>query len=337
MNKMRVVFYLLMAFFYILCSSEVLAQIEPDDLLNDEDSLLLIGRVQVDSLQIDEVEDVVEVEMLDLNNMPSSTIYSCWNNEHIRVQRTDVRSIKDTMLVLVNDSQKFVFPYKGKLISTFGPRGRRNHAGVDIKLGRGDPVVSAFDGVVRVARTYSGYGKLVVVRHYNGLETVYSHLSKISVKLNQEVKAGDLVGLGGRTGRATTDHLHFETRFKGEVFHPCHILNFDNYDLVSDTLFISRHTFKISKTPVKSNRNIVQELSDNEVIAEESDEIAGEKPEPITKSDVSDSKPKYHIIKSGDTLYKLSLKYRISVSKLCEINKIKDTEILRIGQKIYLN
>lgn len=332
---MRVFLNLLIAFSLVLFSTEIFAQIEPEDLLTEEDSLLLIGSFNTDSLNVDEIDDVVEVDMVDMDNLPSSTVYSCWNNEHIRMNRLDVRQIKDTMLVLVNDSQNFVFPFKGNLISTFGPRGRRNHSGVDIKLGRGDPVVSAFDGVVRVARTYSGYGKLVVVRHYNGLETVYSHLSKISVKLNQQVKAGDLIGLGGRTGRATTEHLHFETRYRGEAFHPCHILDFDNFGLVSDTLYINRHTFKMSKTPVRVRPNAANSV--DEEIAEETDEIAGEKPEPITKSDVSDAKPKYHIIKSGDTLYKLSLKYRVSVKRLCEINSMKETDILRLGQKIYLN
>lgn len=322
----------------LLFSFSLHAQIEPEELMFDEDSLLLLGKIDNDTIQIDEIEDVVEVIEVDLNNLPSAHIYDSWNTEHIRINRVNSRNFKDTILVLVEGDRDFIFPYKGKLISTFGPRGKRNHSGVDIKLNYGDPVVATFDGVVRVARNYSGYGKLVVVRHYNGLETVYAHLSKINVKLNQEVKAGDLLGLGGRTGRATTEHLHFETRYKGEAFHPCHILDFDNYDLVSDSLFLNKQTYKMSRIPVR-NHSILANSSnvDDDNEAEESDEMMGEKPEPITKSDVLDSKPHFHLIKSGDTLYKLSLKYRISVKKLCEINKIKDTDILSIGQKIFLN
>lgn len=322
----------------LLFNFSVYAQVEPEKLIVDEDSLLLLGKSNGDTLQIDEIEDVVEIVEVDLNNLPSSQIYDTWNTEHIRVKRLNSSNFKDTILVLVGGERNFIFPYKGKIISTFGPRGRRNHTGVDIKLNHGDPVVSTFDGVVRVARNYSGYGKMVVVRHYNGLETVYAHLSKISVKLNQEVKAGDLLGLGGRTGRATTEHLHFETRYKGEAFHPCHILDFDNYDLVSDSLFLNKQTYKMSRIPVR-NHSILANSSnvDDDNQADESDEMMGEKPETITKSNVVDSKPHFHLIKSGDTLYKLSLKYRISVKNLCEINKIKDTDILSIGQKIYLN
>ncbi|MDD2412416.1 MAG: peptidoglycan DD-metalloendopeptidase family protein [Bacteroidales bacterium] len=321
----------------LLFNFSAYAQIEPEELILDEDSLLLLGKTDDDTIQIDEIEDVVEVIEVDLNNLPSAHIYDSWNTEHIRVNRTNSRDLKDTILVLLEGDRNFVFPYKGKVISTFGPRGRRNHSGIDIKLNNGDPVVAAFDGVVRVARNYSGYGKLVVVRHYNGLETVYAHLSKISVKLNQEVKAGDLLGLGGRTGRATTEHLHFETRYKGEVFHPCHILDFDHHCLVSDTLFLDKQTFKMSRTPVK-NHSVLASNSTVETNndSDEAEQVLDKKPEPITKSDIVDSKPQLYHVKSGDTLYKISLKYRIPVKKLCEINKIKETDILSIGQKIQL-
>lgn len=322
----------------LLFSFSLHAQIEPEELMFDEDSLLLLGKIDNDTIQIDEIEDVVEVIEVDLNNLPSAHIYDSWNTEHIRINRVNSRNFKDTILVLVEGDRDFIFPYKGKLISTFGPRGKRNHSGVDIKLNYGDPVVATFDGVVRVARNYSGYGKLVVVRHYNGLETVYAHLSKINVKLNQEVKAGDLLGLGGRTGRATTEHLHFETRYKGEVFHPCHILDFDNHCLAYDTLFLNQKTFKMARIPIRSHTDLASNcpLEKNNDSEEETNPILGEKPESITKSNVVDSKPQNHYIKSGDTLYKLSLKYRIPVKKLCEINKIKETDILSIGQKIQL-
>lgn len=335
MKKHLFSFSFLILFFF--CFSAY-AQIEPEELMMDEDSLLLLVNTNGDTIQIDEIEDVVEIAELDLNNLPSSQIYDTWNTEHVCAKRVNRHSLNDTILVLVEGERSFVFPYKGKLISTFGPRGRRNHTGVDIKLNHGDPVVAIFDGIVRMAKAYSGYGKLVVVRHYNGLETVYAHLSKINVKLNQAVKAGDILGHGGRTGRATTEHLHFETRYKGEVFHPCHILDFDNYNLVSDSLFLNKNTYKMSRTPVRSFSILVNNKNaENDVEIEESNYRIGEKAEPITKSDVVESKPQSHSVKSGDTLYKLSLKYRIPVTKLCEINNIKDTDILSIGQKIYLN
>ena len=120
------------------------------------------------------------------------------------------------------------------------------HSGVDIKLESGDPVSVAFDGVVRMARKYSGYGNCVVVRHFNGLETLYAHLSKIIVKVNEQVKAGDIIGLGGHTGHATCNHLHFETRFQGKAFNPKELINFDNYSLLSDTFTVTRTTCSAS-------------------------------------------------------------------------------------------
>ncbi|NVN95184.1 MAG: peptidoglycan DD-metalloendopeptidase family protein [Bacteroidetes bacterium] len=177
-------------------------------------------------------------------------LYNTWNNKDIKIN-SDKAFNKNTtyVLPLINEetNHKFVFPYKGKVISPFGYRGRKVHAGTDIKLALNDEVFCAFDGEVRMAKRYSGYGNLVVVRHKNGLETCYGHLNSIKVKVNQEVKAGDLIGLGGRTGRATTTHLHFETRFLGDAFNSAKLLDYDNFTLKSDTLVIDKNTFIKSK------------------------------------------------------------------------------------------
>ncbi len=177
-------------------------------------------------------------------------LYNTWNNKDIKVN-SDKTFNKNTtyILPLINNEadRKFVFPYKGKVISPFGYRGRRIHAGTDIKLNLNDEVYAAFDGEVRMAKRYSGYGNLIVIRHPNGLETCYGHLNKMKVKINQQVKAGDLIGLGGRTGRASTTHLHFETRFLGDAFNSAKLLDYDNFALRSDTLVIDRNTFIKSK------------------------------------------------------------------------------------------
>ena len=198
------------------------------------------------------------------------------------------------------------FPYKGKLLSKYGMRGGRFHAGMDIKLETGDTVISAFDGTVRIARVMSGYGKMVVIRHHNGLETVYAHLSKILVNINEVVKAGQPIGLGGRTGRATTSHLHFETRYLGEHFNPDRIIDFDNYTLVRDTLLINKefwHPLKASST-----------------IASAHDEKSVSK--------------KYHTIRQGDTLSIIARKYRTSVKSICKLNGIKESKTLQLGKKL---
>jgi len=132
----------------------------------------------------------------------------------------------------------FYFPFRGKLLSPYGPRHNRMHAGLDIKLQKGDTVKSAFNGVVRLSRKFHGYGLMVVVSHPNGLETLYGHLSHILVDDGQVVASGEAIGLGGRTGRATTTHLHFETRVLGEHFNPLKIIDFDTYSLKADKLMV---------------------------------------------------------------------------------------------------
>ncbi len=307
-----------------------------------------------ESITTDEVADVIDSLSIDPSEIPSSNLYQNWNNNNVRTGIVNPKYFKDTLLVLISDTHQFVFPYKGKICSTFGPRGRRNHAGVDIKLNKGEPVVAAFDGVVRMAKNYSGYGKLVVIRHYNGLETVYGHLSKISVKINQKVKAGDLIGLGGRTGRATTEHLHFETRYLGATFHPQHILNFETFGLAYDTLYINRHTFKMAKVPVRKKLNsidfdddlkIIDSLNTKQLALDSTlsdtinnkQQIVVNKPiNNINKANIQVNKSNCHVIQHGDTLYAISRKYHVPVEKICDINKIKPTDVLSIGQKINL-
>ncbi len=261
---------------------------------------------------------------LSLNNPLLNQYYSSWDTLYVR-HYSDLPPVvgDSTRLPLFNDnSTGFVFPIEGTFLSPFGKRGRRVHSGVDIKLEAGDPVSAAFDGVVRMARYYSGYGNCVVIRHYNGLETLYGHLSKIKVKANQQVKAGDIIGLGGHTGRATCNHLHFETRFQGKAFNPKQLINFDSYSLVSDTFTVTRSTYGLS-------RDYLPETSTIDLVADNS--TGQTKASKTTKSTKS---KKYHTIKSGDTLYSLSRKYGTSVKQICSINGIKSGKTLQLGTKL---
>lgn len=244
--------------------------------------------------------------------------YTSWDTLYVRRYSEVPPNAGDSItLPLFNDySTGYVFPVEGSLLSPFGYRGRRVHSGVDIKLAAGDPVSTAFDGVVRMARYYSGYGNCVVIRHYNGLETLYGHLSKIKVSVNQQVKAGDIVGLGGRTGRASCNHLHFETRFQGKAFNPKQMIDFNSFSLLSDTFNITKATYGVSRDYMPG---ISKDLSADA--------------NGLSKSKSSKSK-KYHTIKSGDTLGALSIKYKTSVKQICSINGIKPTKTLKIGTKI---
>lgn len=162
---------------------------------------------------------------------PSADIYDDWNNVHCH-SKTEI--IPNSYRI---DLREFSMPTKTNLItSNFGyrPRFKRNHYGVDIKANIGDTIYSAFSGKIRVVREASGYGKVIVIRHHNGLETVYGHLSKQIVKVNEHVKAGQPIGLAGSTGRSTGSHLHFETRICGVAINPNHLFCFKYRDVIGD-------------------------------------------------------------------------------------------------------
>ncbi len=267
---------------------------------------------------IDATEDSHEKSFLpgDIIFVPSDVVNSArWDTLYIRTGRIDLTKLEDPRYIVLKNPEDgpFCFPFKGKVISPYGPRGRRFHAGTDIKLESGDTVQAAFSGKVRIARVMSGYGNMVVVRHYNGLETVYAHLSKLLVNVNQEVKAGEPLGLGGRTGRASTTHLHFETRYLGEHFNPNKIINFDNFCLNKDTLVIDKEFFG------SKSASIVKTAESNS-----SDK----------KSHASSATVKYHTVKSGDTLYAISLRYKTTVAKICKLNGIKVNKKLKLGTRI---
>jgi RNA polymerase sigma-54 factor len=148
---------------------------------------------------------------------------------------------------LVSDTAEFCFPVKNEKTSNYGWRWERGHHGVDIRLNIGEPVHCAFSGVVRVATRMGGYGNCIVVRHPNGLETLYGHLSKINVRPHDSVRAGQVIGLGGNTGNSTGPHLHFECRFMYQTFDPEWILDFDNYSLRTRKLHLDKSYFGIYK------------------------------------------------------------------------------------------
>jgi len=260
----------------------------------------------------DSVQDLQEYIPEDFIFIPSDVLYNnSWDNTNVRIRKTNPEEIEDSiMLVLSHPSENpFVFPVKGRFLSPFGYRGRRIHAGVDIKLDAGDPVYCAFDGKVRLARRYRGYGNIVVVRHFNGLETVYSHLSKLLVKVNDDVKAGDVLGLGGRTGRATTTHLHFETRFLGDPFDPTVLLDLENFTLKTDTLIITPDLFKLSGKSKKSKSGKASKAGNGK-------------------------SGSWHTIRKGDTLSQIAKQHHTTVAALCRLNKISKNTTLKLGRKL---
>ena len=229
---------------------------------------------------------------------PALSLYPNWNNQYVHAYGNAI--IPDTYTI---DLTGFHMPTPStKITAPFGPRWRRMHNGLDLKVNIGDTIVAAFDGKVRIVKyERRGYGKYVVIRHDNGLETVYGHLSKQLVEENQLVKAGEVIGLGGNTGRSTGSHLHFETRFLGIAINPIYMFDFPKQDIVADT-----YTFR--RTQGSSKR-------------------AGSH-----DTQVADGTIRYHKVKSGDTLSRIAKLRGVSVSTLCKLNRIKPTTTLRIGQ-----
>ncbi|MBP5505007.1 MAG: peptidoglycan DD-metalloendopeptidase family protein [Bacteroidales bacterium] len=210
-------------------------------------------------------------------------------------------------LCLVDETHAFCVPFKGKVFSKFKMRRSRPHKGVDIPLDRGDTIRAAFDGVVRVStgvRT-GGYGNLIILRHSNGLETYYGHLSQRLVEAGEQVRAGEVIGLGGSTGRSSGPHLHFETRYKGQAFDPERIVDFERGELRAPTICLKKDYFSIYSHYGQTD-----------------------------KESKAASEAQYYKVRSGDTLGRIALKYGTTVNKICQLNGIKSTKILRIGETL---
>jgi murein DD-endopeptidase MepM/ murein hydrolase activator NlpD len=252
-----------------------------------------------------------EDEMMDysdsLVSFPAYDLYCGWDTVNIHSLKFDVSTLKDSsknILLYDESSCGYVHPFEGKITSAFGPRKRRYHYGVDIDLETGDCVAAAFDGKVRISKKSKSYGNVIVIRHASGLETYYAHLSRIDVEIGDEVYAGQVIGLGGNTGRSRGSHLHFEVRYKGQPINPAELISFPEHKLLSDTLTISSKTF---------------------------DYLAAAKKAAAT---ASKGGKRVHVVKKGDTLSAIAKRHGTTTRALCQKNGIKATSTLRLGQKI---
>lgn len=226
--------------------------------------------------------------------IPAYDTYGDWNTDQIFGRRSSVTDTVDLRLAWA--ACDHAMPILGHVTSPFGMRHGRHHYGTDIKLQTGDTVMSAFAGKVRISRYHRDFGHVVVVRHPNGLETLYGHLSKRLVDVGDDVEAGDVLGLGGSTGRSTGSHLHFETRYLGHPINPEQIFDLAAGTLHCDTYSVTPRSFQIPA----GNR-------------------AG-----------------HYRVRKGDTLYAISRRTGIAVNRLCKINRISASSTLRVGQTLRL-
>ena len=273
------------------------------DLLFEMDTIPedLMKEINVATAFYNEEDNKKELKYSGSPSFPSSDLYVSWEINNLFPQKDMLKLKGDTSVTLqLNGGERgeYFHPFNGPVTSGFGWRDSAQHNGIDIDLNKGDKVSAAFDGMVRVAKRYGGFGNVVIVRHYNGLETVYAHLSKLKVKPGQVIIAGQVVGLGGSTGHSTGSHLHFEVRFKGVPVNPKYLISFKDQKLLCDEITIKKTKWGLAAFP---------------------------------------SKEKSHIVEKGDTVFELAKRYATTTASIKQINGLTGRVRLKPGQVICIS
>ena len=243
---------------------------------------------------IDSLVNLSASGVFDASLIPATHLYNyVWNNQLVNPYGIRVVEMPDTMVI---DFTQFCPPNMNVVTSEFGyRRGWQFHYGIDTRLKTGDPICSSFDGMVRIVQRGRSYGNYIVIRHFNGLETVYGHLSKHLVKVNQIVRAGEIIGLGGNTGRSTGPHLHYEIRYLGQPISPRDLIDFENHTAIYRLVDLNAEHFAYVK---------------------ELEEV------------------RFYTVRRGDTLSGISSRLGVSIDRICQLNNIRRNSILRVGQRL---
>ncbi len=303
---------------------------------------LLARMVPVDR-KIKQLDTLALYSVIERENMesPSADLYKDWDNRYAH----KATELPETYRI---NLKNFCMPTPSRVItSQFGPRWGRQHKGLDIKVYIGDTIRAAFSGKVRVVRYEAkGYGNYVVIRHSNGLETIYGHLSKHLVRENQTVRAGEPIGLGGNTGRSTGSHLHFETRLCGVALNPALFFDFRNQDVTGDYYVFRRSTMdreSLKATAARGKK--VSSYTKEEVYGGKRQQSTttsatstpvAERQEPVASQAATAQKRnngfKYHKVEQGETVFSISKKYNMTVEEFQKLNNLGTSTKVRVGQ-----
>jgi murein DD-endopeptidase MepM/ murein hydrolase activator NlpD len=251
---------------------------------------------------------------------PSHDLYGTWDTASCHPNLFEQQFPGDSATIYLTDDWNcgFTMPYTGIITSEFGWRRRRPHYGTDISLHTGDTVAAAFDGKVRIARFMGGYGNVVIIRHNNGLETVYAHLSKILVQPEEEVVSGMQIGLGGNTGHSYGSHLHFEIRYLGKALDTEDLVDYQKNELKNNSFVIYKSDFG-AKYDLRS-------IHAHQVVSKTRSHAAPVNYKPSQGGVV--------FVKKGDTLERIARRNHTTITALCKKNGIKTTKVLKLGQKL---
>jgi murein DD-endopeptidase MepM/ murein hydrolase activator NlpD len=312
--------------FFCLCNLHISAGnlYSPDEKKPGDDKKAKAKREDTTKFVVNQelLTDDVDSETPDTTEIlfPSHDLYASWDTSTAHPYKFSEAFKEDSVVIALTgeNSGQFVLPYRGGLTSLFGWRKYRPHYGTDINLETGDTVVASFDGMVRVARHYHGYGNCVIVRHNNGLETVYAHLSKLLVESGQVVKAGSTLGLGGNTGHSYGSHLHFEIRYLGQALDAQDFIDFERGELRSST-------FVLRKADVENKYDL------RALHARHKRDIGLARARKYGKHAVKGGAYK---VRSGDTLSTIAKRKGTTVKSLCKKNHLRATSKLRVGQRL---
>lgn len=264
---------------------------------------------------------LIQIEQFD---SPAADLYDEWENKYAH----RATALPDSFNI---DLRGFCMPTESRVItSNFGARWGRQHKGLDVKVYIGDTIRAAFSGKVRIVRYEArGYGKYVVIRHYNGLETIYGHMSKQLVTEDQEVRAGEPIGLGGNTGRSTGSHLHFETRLCGVALNPALMFDFRNQDVVDDYYMFRRSSYEHESVAANQLRGVGNKYTSGDG---DDVELTTAAPAATYAKNV-----RFHKVKSGETLSSIARKRGTTIEALCKLNRIGKKMRLMPGQILKYN